>query len=58
MQIRVLITEPDQPLLETYERFLSREGFELLTAKDGPECIRAIRQRAARCAVVRTGPAG
>jgi DNA-binding response OmpR family regulator len=45
MQIRVLITEPDRALLETYERFLSRQGFELVTASDGPECVSALRQR-------------
>jgi DNA-binding response OmpR family regulator len=44
MQIRVLITEPDRPLLETYERFLTQRGFQLLTATNGPDCVTALRQ--------------
>ena len=44
MQIRVLITEPDRPLLETYERFLSRRGFQLFTATSGPDCVSVLQQ--------------
>jgi DNA-binding response OmpR family regulator len=47
MQIRVLIAEPDGPLLETYERFLSRQGFDLVTTSNGPECVNALRQQPA-----------
>ena len=44
MSIQVLIAEPDRPLLETYERFLAKQGFRLLTATTGPECVTALRQ--------------
>lgn len=44
MSIQVLIAEPDRALLETYERFLSKQGFQLLTATTGPECVTALRQ--------------
>ena len=46
MQIHVLITEPDPLLLETYERFLTQQGFALTTTTDGPECVRALRAHA------------
>lgn len=39
MTIRVLIAEPDEPLLESYHDCLSRQGFEIATATTGPECV-------------------
>jgi two-component system, OmpR family, response regulator len=43
MPVRVLITDSDRSLLNTYGEFLSRAGFEVATACDGLECIRTLR---------------
>jgi DNA-binding response OmpR family regulator len=38
MDIRVLMADPDQGLLESYHDFLVREGFEVCVASNGPAC--------------------
>ena len=43
MSIRVLVTEPDFELAETYEAFLTRKGFEVLIAANGQQCIDCLR---------------
>ncbi len=42
--IRVLIADPDESLLAMY-RELSREGFEVVTAPSGLECVARLRER-------------
>ena len=44
MSIRVLVAEPDVPLLETYSEFLTREGFEVTTTTNGSDCVHSLRQ--------------
>ena len=43
MPFRVLIADPDGSLLNTYRDFLSRNGFELATARDGLDCLGKLR---------------
>ena len=43
MAFRVLIADSDRSLLDTYGAFLSRDGFDVVTACDGLECIRKLR---------------
>ena len=44
MMLRVLLTDPDQALLDSYEAFLSRSGFDVATAATGPQCLKALRE--------------
>jgi chemosensory pili system protein ChpA (sensor histidine kinase/response regulator) len=44
MPIRVLIADPDESLLASYHEFLSRRGFEVITARNGLECIARLRE--------------
>src|SRR3954451_4648134 len=41
--VRVLISDPDELLRESYRLFLAREGFEVATATDGLDCITKLR---------------
>src|SRR5206468_1487658 len=45
---RVLIAVPDAALLDNYRRRLTADGFQVETARDGPECARRVGLRAAR----------
>ena len=44
-RIRVLIADPDHQLLAEY-RTHSRKGFEVITARDGLECVERLREQA------------
>ena len=44
MSIRVLVTEPDFLLAKIYEQFLTRKGFEVLTATSGRQCIERLQE--------------
>lgn len=44
-RIRVLIADPDHQLLAEY-RTHSRKGFEVVTARDGLECVERLREQA------------
>jgi DNA-binding response OmpR family regulator len=37
------LADPDQPLLESYQEVLSREGFVVETATDGLDCVNKLR---------------
>jgi DNA-binding response OmpR family regulator len=39
MNYRILIADPDQELLESYENFLSRADFEVQTATTARDCL-------------------
>ena len=41
--VRVLLADPDQPLLATYQEALSRESFTVEIAQDGLECVAQLR---------------
>ena len=43
--IRVLMADPDECLPLAYRESLSREGFELVTAASGLECVARLRER-------------
>ena len=43
--IRVLMADPDESLPPVYREPLSREGFELVTAVSGLECVARLRER-------------
>ena len=43
MPTRVLIADPDGSLLAAYRDFLSRNGFDVLTAPDGLRCLKGLR---------------
>jgi DNA-binding response OmpR family regulator len=43
MSLRVLIADPDVPLLASYREVLSREGFEVATATNGLDCVAELR---------------
>ena len=43
MPIRVLIADPDEALLRSYRRFLSRNGFHVVTATSGVDCSEKLR---------------
>ncbi len=42
MNNRVLIVEPDEPLLNSYRECLSRRGFKVTTATNGPDALRSL----------------
>ena len=42
MTLRVLFADPDQALLDAYEAFFSRKGFEVATAASGPVCLESL----------------
>jgi DNA-binding response OmpR family regulator len=42
MKNRVLIVEPDESLLESYRTCLSRRGFKVATATNGPDGVRSL----------------
>ena len=41
--VRVLISDPDESLRESYRQFLAGEGFEVATATDGLDCMTKLR---------------
>ncbi len=43
MHNRVLIADKDESLLETYREFLLRDGFDVVTAADGLDCVAKLR---------------
>jgi DNA-binding response OmpR family regulator len=43
---RILVVDDEPPLVELVRRYLSREGFEILTAGDGPAAVRLVRDKA------------
>jgi DNA-binding response OmpR family regulator len=43
MRFRVLVADSDGSLLKTYRDFLSRNGFEVVTALDGLDCLGKLR---------------
>ena len=45
--IRVLMADPDESLRPLYREHLLQEGFELVTASSGLECVARLRERAA-----------
>ena len=45
LPIRVLMADPDVSLSPVYREPLSREGFELVTAESGLECVARLRER-------------
>lgn len=45
MNTHVLIAEPDELLAECYERYLLRQGFEVETAINGPQCVEKLQAR-------------
>jgi two-component system alkaline phosphatase synthesis response regulator PhoP len=44
MSVRVLLADPDQPLLSRYQDFLGQLGFEVETATTGVDCVDKLRQ--------------
>jgi len=40
---RVLLAAPEEPLLRSYGDFLTRDGFEVATARDGLDCVAKLR---------------
>lgn len=44
-RIRVLMADPDESLPSVYRAALSRDGFELVTALNGLECVARLRER-------------
>ena len=42
--VRVLITEPDRPLLETYGEFLRHDRLEIALTANGPDCMQMLRE--------------
>jgi DNA-binding response OmpR family regulator len=40
---RVLLADPDQGLLDIYREFLLRDGFDVVTAMDGLDCVAKMR---------------
>ena len=40
---RVLLADHDENLLATYREFLLRDGFDVLTARDGLDCVAKLR---------------
>ena len=44
MAIRVLLADPDETVLETYQTFLSRQGFDTRSVTTGGACIQALQQ--------------
>ena len=42
-RVRVLITEPDLLLLETYGEFLRKDPLEIALSANGPDCMRLLR---------------
>ena len=44
MCIRVLVTEPDCLLAEIYKEFLTRRGFQVVTATSGRQCIERLQE--------------
>ncbi len=43
MTIRVLLADPDETLLETYQAFLQRQGFEIRGVTTGESCLATLR---------------
>jgi len=43
--IRVLMADPDESLHPVYRETLLREGFEVVTALSGLECVAELRER-------------
>jgi two-component system, cell cycle response regulator len=41
-QPRILVVDDDPNTLEILRRWLNREGYEALTAEDGPACLKAL----------------
>ena len=44
LPIRVVIAEPDPPLLKNYCEFLTKEGFQVAATGNGPDCVRLLRR--------------
>jgi DNA-binding NtrC family response regulator len=44
MAIRVLVADPDEALLATYQTRLVRDGFVVATARSGLECVETMRE--------------
>jgi DNA-binding response OmpR family regulator len=44
MPIRVLLADPDETVLESYQAFLSRQGFDIRTVTTSDACIEALRE--------------
>ncbi|MCO6455946.1 MAG: response regulator [Pirellulaceae bacterium] len=42
MSDRILITEPDEKLLETYRDYFESRGFEVAATSDGSSCLEAL----------------
>ena len=42
MTIRVLLADPDETLLETYQAFLNRQGFDTCVVTTGESCLAAL----------------
>jgi DNA-binding response OmpR family regulator len=43
---RILVVDDEPPLVELVRSYLSREGFQILTAGDGPAAVRLVRDEA------------
>jgi carbon storage regulator CsrA len=46
MPVRVLIADPDEYLLDRYREYLEQQGFEVVTATNGLECVERLRDAA------------
>ena len=46
MSIRVLIADAEQYLLDCYRADLAQQGFDVITATNGVECVEKLRERA------------
>ncbi len=52
MAIRVLLADPDETVLESYQTFLARQGFETRSVTTGRTCIQALQQFAPHVVVL------
>jgi DNA-binding response OmpR family regulator len=52
MTIRVLLADPDESVLESYQAFLSRQGFKIRTVATTDACIEALREFAPQVLVL------
>ena len=52
MPIRVLLADPDETVLDSYQVFLARQGFEVRTACTSRACIETLREFAPQVLVL------
>jgi DNA-binding response OmpR family regulator len=55
---RILVVDDEPPLVELVRGYLAREGFEILTARDGPSAVQLVRDQMPEVVVLDVGLPG